>query len=355
MKSLYVTSVERYSGKTAVCLALGKHFQHAGYKVGYIKPLSIQPRLTGGKIVDEDAAFVKDALNLDAPLADLSPVVVTHDLLKARLAGNGGGDLMPKVKRAMKVAAAGKNLLLIEGGGSLREGYVVDLPTPQVIEALESSVLSVVKYRDEIRLMDDVLTAATRLEKSMCGVIINRVPQREIEFVKNFAKPYIEKQGVHIFGILPEEKSLAALMVDDLIDALHPEVLTDCDTSDLKVENLTVGAMTAEVALGRLRVKRNAALITGGDRSDLQIVALEVPVSCLILTGGLEPRPLIIQQANAQGVPILLMRSNTLETVEAIDGIFGKTRIGQLAKLEQFQRLLSKHVDMDAMLQCLGL
>ena len=62
MKSLYITSVERYSGKTAVCLALGKRFQDDGYKVGYLKPLSIQPWLEGGKIVDEDATFVKEAM-----------------------------------------------------------------------------------------------------------------------------------------------------------------------------------------------------------------------------------------------------------------------------------------------------
>ena len=39
MKSLYVTSVERYSGKTAVCLVLGKRFQADGKKVGYLKTL----------------------------------------------------------------------------------------------------------------------------------------------------------------------------------------------------------------------------------------------------------------------------------------------------------------------------
>ena len=43
MKSLYVTSTNQYSGKTAVCLALGKRFQADGYKVGYLKPLSLQP------------------------------------------------------------------------------------------------------------------------------------------------------------------------------------------------------------------------------------------------------------------------------------------------------------------------
>ena len=65
MKSLYITSVENHSGKTATCLALGKHFQADGLKVGYLKPLSLQPWRIGGKIADEDAAFVKQILELN--------------------------------------------------------------------------------------------------------------------------------------------------------------------------------------------------------------------------------------------------------------------------------------------------
>ena len=354
MKSLYITSVERYSGKTAVCLALGRHFQEKNIKIGYLKPLSIQPRLTGGKIVDEDAAFVKETLALDTPLADLSPAVVTHELLEERLAG-ADENLMPKVQDAVKAAGKGKDLLLLEGGGSLREGYVVDLPTPQVAKTLKSKVLVVVKYRDEIRLLDDALTAAARLEKSICGVIINRVPKSEIRFVNEFAKPYIENHGLHVFGVLPEERVLAALLVDDLIDAMHPEILTDCDTNNIPVENLTVGAMTTEAAMTRLRSQRHPALITGGDRIDIQIMALETNASCLILTGGLEPRPLIVKYADERGIPVLMTHLNTLETVKAIDGVFGKTRIGQLTKLDHFQQLMNKHVDMDAVLNCLEL
>ena len=62
MKSLYVTSVERHSGKTATCLALGKRLLADGYKVGYLKPLSLQPWRVGGKLTDEDAAFVKESV-----------------------------------------------------------------------------------------------------------------------------------------------------------------------------------------------------------------------------------------------------------------------------------------------------
>jgi len=355
MKSLYVTSVDRYSGKTAVCLALGKHFQEDNYRVGYLKPLSIQPWLEGGKIVDEDATFVKDVLDLDTPLSELSPVVVTQELLKAQITGKGQEDLISKVQAAAKAAGEKKDILLLEGGGSLREGYVVDLPTPQVAKSLKSQVLVVVRYRDEIRLLDDVLAAKFRLGNAMSGVIINRVPADQLAFVENFARPYIEKQEISVFGVLPEVRGLAALMVDELIDALEPQVLTDCKTSDILVENLSVGAMTAESAISRLRARSNTAIITGGDRVDIQIAALEISASCLILTGHLEPRPLIIKYANDQGIPILLVRTNTMETIEAVEKIFGKTRMGQEVKLEKFRELLTKHVEMARVYKSLGI
>ena len=354
MKSLYITSVERYSGKTAVCLALGKRFQTDGYKVGYLKPLSIQPWLEGGKIVDEDATFVKDALELTTPLSELSPVVVTQNLLKGKITGNRSDDLLPKVKAAAKAAGAEKDILLLEGGGSLREGYVVNLPTPEVAKSLNSKVLVVVRYRDEIRLLDDVLAEKFRLGDAMCGVIINRIPADDAEFVEKYARPYIEEQEVPVFGVLPEARGLAALMVDEIIDALAPQVLTDCFTNDILVETVTVGAMNAEAALGRLRTLKNNAVITGGDRVDIQIAALETSAACLVLTGSLEPRPLIIKQANELGIPVLLLEANTMETVEAIDRIFGKTRMGQTVKLEKFQQLLAENVDMKRLYTCVG-
>jgi len=43
MAALYITSVEPYSGKTAVSLGLAKQLQSRGKKVGYLKPLSTQP------------------------------------------------------------------------------------------------------------------------------------------------------------------------------------------------------------------------------------------------------------------------------------------------------------------------
>src|SRR3989304_825450 len=155
MKSLYVTPVERYSGKTAACLALGVRLKGDGYKVGYLKPLSLQPWRVGSHVADEDAAFVKEVLELAAQSWELAPVVVTAEILRKRLKQAIPDDLMPRIKQAYQTLSSELDVLILEGGGSLREGYVVGLPTAVVAKELGSPVLAIIKFREEVRLIDD--------------------------------------------------------------------------------------------------------------------------------------------------------------------------------------------------------
>jgi BioD-like phosphotransacetylase family protein len=355
VKSVYVTSLERYSGKTAICLALGKRFQVDGFRVGYLKPLSLQPWRVSGQIADEDASFVKEILGLEEDPWQLSPVVVTPEFLLQHLNMGGETDLMEKVKSAVETSGQGKDVLLLEGGGSLREGHSVSLPTPDVARELSSHVLVTVKYRSDIRVLDDTLSAKVRLGDLLSGVVINRVPNEASDFIHKLAIPYLEKRGIPVLGALPEKRKLAALTVSELIDVLEAEILTEKCDLEAMVETLTVGAMTAEAALHRFREYTNKAVITGGDRTDIQLAALETSTTCLILTGNLRPSPLIVKQAEDFGVAVLLVRENTMETVEAIERIFGKTRLGQPDKLAEFETILAENLDFDRLYQKLEL
>ncbi len=355
MKTLYVTSVERYSGKTATCLALGKHFRAAGYRVGYLKPLSLQPWRVAGRVADEDAAFAKEVLGLKAEPWEISPVVLTPDFLRAYMSGETETDLMGKVRAAFEAARAGQDVLLLEGGGSLREGYVVGLPTPAVAAACGGDVLAIVRYRDEVRVLDDALAAHSRLGETLCGIIINRVPPDATAFVSEVALPHLQRQGIPVLGVLPEVRSLEALTVAELASVLEARVLTKHYDPEALVETLTVGAMTAQAALSCFRKQTNKAVITSGDRADIQLAALETSTTCLILTRNLHPSPLIVKQADEFNVAVLLVRTNTLETVEAIERIFGKTRLGQVSKLQRFEALLAEHVDMYRLYRVLDL
>lgn len=356
MKALYITSVEPYSGKTAVCLSLGRYLQADGYKVGYLKPVSTQPwRTPEGKLADEDAVFVHNVLGLEGDPTEASPVIITSSTFRQRLKGVSEDDLMGKIQNAAEAAAKGKDILILEGGASLRSGYVMGLSNLRVAEVLGAPVLVIVSYRNEIRLIDDALAASFRLGDKLCGVILNRVPQDAFEFVEEYARPFLEKEGITVHGALPSVPRISALSVGELTELLQAEVLTKSMDPDQLVETFTVGAMTAEAALSRFRRYQNKAVITGGDRTDIQLAALETSTVVLILTGNLHPSPLIIQQAETLGVPILLVNENTMETVDCIERIHGKTRLGQPEKLHAFMQLMIENIDIKSLFKPCGL
>jgi BioD-like phosphotransacetylase family protein len=347
MKSLYVTSVDQYSGKTALCLALGRIYQDKGLKVGYLKPFSLRPWRVGDKVADEDASFIIDSLGLNATPWELCPVVITPERLREYLSSTRKPNYLPEIKETVEFLQGRKDLILLEGGGSLREGYVVNLPTTEVAEALDSCVVVVVQFCEDACLLDDILAAKFRLKSALSGVVINRVPEKSKGFVNNLVVPYLENAGVPVLGVLPDSRELAALSVGEIIDVLEAEILTDYVDRNALVEALMVGAMTEDAALRRFRKQHNKAVITGGDRTDIQLAAMETSTTCLILTGNLHPSSLIIKQADAMQVPVLLVPGNTMETVETLDRIFGKTRLGQESKLDLFQKLVSQHVDLE--------
>ena len=355
MKSLYITSVERYSGKTATCLALGLRLKGNGYKVGYLKPLSLQPLQAESQTIDEDVAFVRDILELEADPSDLCPMVLSTENLQETLRAQSPEERMQRVKSAFEAASDGHNIMLLEGGSTLREGYAVDLPVENVAHELGSQVLLIAKYNEGIHLLDDILAAKSRLGDAMVGVLINRVPDEAITTVVEQSVPFLGGKGIPVIGVLPDDRTLAALTVGELISLLEAEVLTRYLRPTALVEYMTVGAMTADAAVSRFRRYTNKAVITGGDRTDVQLAALETSTTCLILTGNMRPSPLIIKQAEEFGVAVLLTQLNTMETIERIEQIFGKTRLVGTNKLKQFQNLLDHNCDYNLLYQLLEL
>jgi hypothetical protein len=167
--------------------------------------------------------------------------------------------------------------------------------------------------------------------------------------------PFLEAKDVPVFGVLPLRRQLMAISVGELIDHLGAEVLTHTDFNAELVENLLVGAMSVDQALPRFRRMMNKAVITGGDRSDIQLAALETSTTALVLTGNLRPSPAVIGQAEQAGVAVLMVPSDTLSTVEAIEEVFGKTRLGQAEKLNRFQAIMADNLDYSRLMKALGI
>jgi BioD-like phosphotransacetylase family protein len=142
--------------------------------------------------------------------------------------------------------------------------------------------------------------------------------------------------------------------VGELVKQLNAEVLCRSDRLDLLVESLAIGAMNVNSAVKYFRKRRNMAVVTGGDRVEIQQAALETSTQCLILTGQLPPPAFILNRAEELEIPILSVDLDTLTTVEIIDRTFGQVRVHEPIKIECIRQLMSEHFDIDRLLSQLG-
>lgn len=354
MKPLYITAVVTYSGKTALALGIGLKMQAMGRKVGYLKPISTQPIMSGGKLVDEDAEFVGRTLGLAQSPAELSPIVMDDSLLKDVFAGKQSRDYVAEIRVAYEKAGQGRDVLLLEGGASMREGYMLGLNAIKLAELFDMQTLGVVRYRSPLMSADDALAMKGRLGAHLLGVVINSVPADAMEEVTNSVAPYLEREGVRVYGLLPTEQKLMSISVNELVGVLGAKNLTKGVSGDGLIENLSVGAMSVEAAMPHFRRTLRKAVITGGDRADIQAAALETSTTALILTGNLTPSSTILKHAESRGVSVLLVPYNTIQTVEKVESVFGKTRLAHPEKLQRFRESLDAHMNWTRFLDDFG-
>ncbi|WP_115863837.1 phosphotransacetylase family protein [Halorussus litoreus] len=366
MKTILVTATEDSTGKTAVALALARLAAERGLSVGYMKPKGTRLQSNVGKTLDEDPMLARELLDLDAEMHDLEPVVYSPTFIEQAIRGREDPDeIREQVRESFDSLADGKDLMVVEGGGRLTTGGIVNLTDPEVADLLDAEVLLISEY-ERGGDVDDVLAGVADVrERSgsqnepdttdengdrLLGVLFNAVSDASFDDLETEVAPFLEARGVPVLGVVPRDQSLAGVTVADLAAELSAEQLNDAP-GDAFVERFLVGAMSGDSALRHLRRTKDAALVTGGDRPDLQRVALEAPgVKVLILTGGFRPPGAVLGTAEQKGVPVLLVQSDTLTTVERAEDVIRSGRTRDAETVETMRGLLHDHADVDAIL-----
>jgi BioD-like phosphotransacetylase family protein len=95
-----------------------------------------------------------------------------------------------------------------------------------------------------------------------------------------------------------------------------------------------------------LRRSVDKVFITGGDRADLVLMALETAPSAVILTGNIYPSAQVTATAERRGVPLLLVGEDTYTTVTRLEPLDGASPITiSAAKAELTRNLVSRYID----------
>ncbi len=352
VKYLLIGSTEAYSGKSATILGLTYQLQQKGLDIAYGKPLGTRSDASLAATLDADVQFVTKSLDL--PSSRLLPTLLVLDeaAIQRRLSGEDKTDYQQQTRQYRQKSAG--DLVLLEGPGNLEEGSLFDLSLLQVAEAVNAVALLVTRYKSVLSV-EALLSAKQRLGDRLAGVLINDIPPEQLETVNTLMRPFLEQHGIPVLGMLPMNNLLRSVSVAELVEQLNAEVLCRPDRLDLMVESLAIGAMNVNAALKYFRLRQNMAVVTGGDRVEIQLAALETSTQCLILTGQLPPSPLIKSRAEELEIPILSVDLDTLTTVEIVNRTFGQVRLHEPIKVRCIRDLMHTHFDIDRLLSQLDL
>ncbi|MDZ4654596.1 MAG: phosphotransacetylase family protein [Coriobacteriia bacterium] len=354
MRAILVTSTAPYSGKSGIALALIHELQERGHNVGYFKPIGTMPVMAEGVTTDQDALYVnRYCLREPVPLADICPIVRTQAFVERVLAHEIDG-LADRLVSAYASCAEGRDVMVIEGHSDLYQARSIGLSVESVAALLDARAL-LIDRPNGMDLPDDVLTVAELLGDHLGGVLLNWVHESQYDFVVRRVSPFLEASGVKVFGILPHDAALSSVTVAEIVEALSGTVLCAEERLDETVEAFMVGAMGQDKALRFFRRKDRKAVITGGDRADVQLAALETNTHALILTGGLPPGLLVLARAEELGVPMIMVDTDTLTAVEKMGALMGHVRLHDVTKAARIRDMLKDAVDMDALLAAFGI
>ncbi len=352
MASVYLASTDSFVGKSAVCAALLEQFRAAGYRVGYMKPVSVSAVPGEAGAVDEDANVMRRLFDLPEPAEVLAPVLATPRVIDRVLRGEQP-DFRNAVQDAYRRIVESRDVVVLEGVNTWAEGALLNLSAHEVSEMLDVPVLLISRYHSTLAA-DAIVSVHRYLQSRLLGVILNQVLPEQVEFVRGTLAPFLESAGVPVIGVIPDDPQLEAVSVAELTEVLGATVVSR-GNSDRLVEHLSVGAMGADTALQFFRRQPNKAVITGGDRADLQIAALETSTSCLVLTGNVRPAQTVVRRAEQRGVPILMAAGDTLGVVQRLEGLFGRMRFGRGDMHLRFSRLAAANLDFRRLVESLKL
>lgn len=320
MSLLIIASDSPGAGKTATALALARISNENGVSASAFKPFAFTDD-------DPDQAVFAALAN---PAPDGWPIRV----------GDSGptSDEIAAAARPLSIAAAGDNPVIVEIPSEIDAGGLAD--------AWDASVLLVAAYRRDLRA-SDLSEWQYALGDRFAGILVNGLTRYLGTEASDNLIPSLEEAGMPLVGIIPEDRFMLSLSVEEIRAGLNGRYVVDEGDLNAPIEWLQVGGMSLDPGELRFGLYDNNAIVVRGDRPDIQMSALNSSVSCLVLTGGIEPIEYITYEAGEEEVPMMVVETDTDSTMSALNEVTTSARMNSAAKVGRFAELLRTHADSD--------
>lgn len=140
---------------------------------------------------------------------------------------------------------------------------------------------------------------------------------------------------------LADDRTLNGFSLSEAMALTNAELIVEGDKGDPTCDYLVIAPIGSDAGQPYFRRFRAMAVVVRFDKTDMHLAALAADPECLILTGGRRPSDYLFDAASARGVPVLLSRTDTENTVIALETVFDNTRFRGERKLDRISELLA--------------
>ena len=320
MAVLQIVGNQSGAGKTSLAAALLLTANAAGKQAAYCKPFSDAPDS------DPDAAFISQLLQTSGgpPVSAPKP-----------LAGLNDAAAMAEVQAEVSKLESDYGIVVIEGADAS-------------VYSLDSKVVLVHRYSQQTG--DGAITESiVATGPGLAAIVVNAVPiHRRDEVDRSLAA-----QSVPV-AVIPESRQMLSVTVEQLAEHLGGQWVLDPVNTDAPVDHFIIGGNIMDSGPTYFGRHANQAVITRVERPDIQMASMGKNTNCLVLTGPGEPNEYIKAEAMERDVPLIQVRSNTLDTVESLVGLLEKADARTAAKARHFAKLLDTYMGAETVAQILS-
>lgn len=343
MRSVVVASTRRSAGKTSMIVGIAGNLDAPA---GYMKPLGDRLLYRKKRLWDVDAALMTELLEIEEAPEDIS-MGMDHSKLRYMYDED---TTARRLREMVQRVGQGRELVFVEGCRGLTYGASVHLDPLSLARTLDARLLLVTSGEPDA-VVDDLTFIRGNLGMKgvdLAGVVLNRV-EDPAEF-RDVHLEDIAATGMPVLGVVPRVERLERYSVRFLADALFAKVQAGEAGLDRQVERVFVGAMSARAALANpLFQGEGKLIITGGDRSDMVLAALEGDTAAVVLTNNVPPTPQMIARAEARGIPLLQVAHDTFKAAMMVDDLEPLLVAGDTARAGALVDLVRENVDLEAL------
>ena len=380
MRQLFLAATGQNRGKTTASLGLLDGFRRRGYNTGFMKPVGQRTVIADGQVTDDDSYLMHTIFDLPDPYAAMSPVHIPRGFTKAYIAGDVVEDLGARILAAQR-HFAGHDILLIEGTGHAGVGAVVGLSNARVASILRAPAV-IISEGGVGRPIDEIVLNASHFEAHgvpVAGAIVNKVRVDEQPGIEKTLERGLALHGIPLLGVLPYRPILSNPTLEMILEGTHARVIHPGPDLDRVIDGVAIGAMEPHHMLER--VGPGTLVVVPGDREDAiltlaaahladtaaaaAIERLDALVDAtpgaidagpegralgILLTGGYEPRPEVLEAVRQAGMFAAIVPDDTYTVASEIHDLLVKTHAADKGKIEMIKALVWEHLLMDRFL-----